>query len=725
MNSLMISLTWCWCQVFLVATVAIGLSRLTMRRNAAVSAAIAWSGVVATLMLTLFVPISISRWMPRLAAVQRNHFGALLSPPEAALSKAGVHSSPTDVEESSANKFINGLSLLQAFVRAPEQNESTVAKQPSLAPALLGALAVASGLSLFRLAVGAWAVHQVRRGSRPLDDQRVAEVLNDFGSYFATCSRPSVRETNALTSAAVVGWWRPAIVLPSSWRHWSAAELKAVLAHEWAHIVRRDLLSRLVAALTVALQCLQPLVYWLRRQLLLTQELAADELAAAAIGSRAEYLRALAQLALRQDRRPCASPTETLLPVFSGFLMRRIEMLRATDCSWRGGPRKAVQWSAIGLLIAIALGTTALRGLAEPPVSKDDDAPRVASASKIVPKPVAQPNDARTEDPTLFQHKPFDIASLAMGKRGAIVVRLGEILKQPRFADVVRKQNTTLVELLNTFFPEVERTTLSLEDIDWIAGDFLLSARFVPEKHAENPHEVMFGTGCVFVRWNKDVSDIFHSLRKLPDAAEKKHGEIEYVELPLVPAIGPGAKPCIAFLDGHTLVWGGGESVLTKRLDKRGAPAEAQPWHTAWNRVDGGLVTIVAAEPEFKNPSGATLDESARLTEELFAKAPMLALGADWHGETDGLLALKFQLPFATEVDANFMRGQIEHMFEMGLREVMEEAEKATDTKAKRDEEIRVAFLKQARTEIRKTADGCLLEIYIAGPLDVESLLKD
>src|SRR5207237_7510666 len=128
----------------------------------------------------------------------------------------------------------------------------------------------------------------------------------------------------------------------------------------------RDSCARLVAGLAVALQCFHPLVYWLRRQLILAQELAADELAAGAVGNRADYLRALAQLALRQDGRRRMSPAESLLPVFSGFLIRRIEMLRAKDCSVRGGPRRLVQWSAIGLLIAIAASTTALRGLAEP-----------------------------------------------------------------------------------------------------------------------------------------------------------------------------------------------------------------------------------------------------------------------------------------------------------------------------------------------------------------------
>ena len=69
----------------------------------------------------------------------------------------------------------------------------------------------------------------------------------------------------------------------------------------------------------VALQCAQPLVYWLRRQLILVQELAADESAAIAVGGHSEYLRALSRFAPygrmlgpSMDRWPCSCPV--LLP---------------------------------------------------------------------------------------------------------------------------------------------------------------------------------------------------------------------------------------------------------------------------------------------------------------------------------------------------------------------------------------------------------------------------
>ena len=150
---------------------------------------------------------------------------------------------------------------------------------------------------------------------------------------------PQVRETSDLDSAAVVGWWRPTVMLPAGWREWSPAELKAVLAHELAHIARHDALWRLVAAFTVALHWGQPLMHWLRRQLLLAQELAADELAAAAMGSKREYLQALAKLALRQDSRLSGNAAGGALAGFFWFPFK--ENCHATSKGWLDAPQLA------------------------------------------------------------------------------------------------------------------------------------------------------------------------------------------------------------------------------------------------------------------------------------------------------------------------------------------------------------------------------------------------
>src|SRR4029077_4556473 len=113
-----------------------------------------------------------------------------------------------------------------------------------------------------------------------------------------------VCETAALRSAATIGWRRPVLLLPSDWRTWTETERRVVLAHELAHVARRDYVTSVVARLDTSIHFYQPLVLWLARQLRIQQELAADSHAAAIAGGRQTYLTTLAQMALRADEKP-------------------------------------------------------------------------------------------------------------------------------------------------------------------------------------------------------------------------------------------------------------------------------------------------------------------------------------------------------------------------------------------------------------------------------------
>ena len=78
-----------------------------------------------------------------------------------------------------------------------------------------------------------------------------------------------------------VGWRRPAVVLPSSWREWPRAELDAVLAHEREHLHRRDPLVQWLAALNRCIFWFHPLAWWLERRLAMLAEEACDAAAVA------------------------------------------------------------------------------------------------------------------------------------------------------------------------------------------------------------------------------------------------------------------------------------------------------------------------------------------------------------------------------------------------------------------------------------------------------------
>jgi uncharacterized protein (TIGR03435 family) len=73
-----------------------------------------------------------------------------------------------------------------------------------------------------------------------------------------------------------VGWLCPAIILPLGWREWTRGRLDAVLAHERAHVRRRDPLVQWLALLNRAVFWFHPLAWWLERRLASLAEEACD-----------------------------------------------------------------------------------------------------------------------------------------------------------------------------------------------------------------------------------------------------------------------------------------------------------------------------------------------------------------------------------------------------------------------------------------------------------------
>lgn len=107
----------------------------------------------------------------------------------------------------------------------------------------------------------------------------------------------SVLESASIAVPMTNGWVAPRILLPAAWRAWDLAKLHAVLAHEQAHIQRRDWPIALFARLNKALFWFHPLAWWLERHLAALAEQACDDAAIAHTGDRHRYAQALVEIA--------------------------------------------------------------------------------------------------------------------------------------------------------------------------------------------------------------------------------------------------------------------------------------------------------------------------------------------------------------------------------------------------------------------------------------------
>jgi HEAT repeat protein len=96
---------------------------------------------------------------------------------------------------------------------------------------------------------------------------------------------------------AVVGWMKPVILIPAGLiTGLTASQLEYLIAHEIAHIRRRDYLVNLVQTAIETLLFYHPAVWWTSRQIRLERENCCDDLAVCACGDVIGYARALAEL---------------------------------------------------------------------------------------------------------------------------------------------------------------------------------------------------------------------------------------------------------------------------------------------------------------------------------------------------------------------------------------------------------------------------------------------
>jgi beta-lactamase regulating signal transducer with metallopeptidase domain len=127
---------------------------------------------------------------------------------------------------------------------------------------------------------------------------RLREALR-ISAPVRLCQSALVRVPTAL------GWLRPVVLVPAgALVGLSASQLELILAHELAHIRRRDYLVNLLQTAVETLLFYHPAVWWVSGRMRIERELCCDDLAVAACGNPVGYARALADLESLGTRPP-------------------------------------------------------------------------------------------------------------------------------------------------------------------------------------------------------------------------------------------------------------------------------------------------------------------------------------------------------------------------------------------------------------------------------------
>jgi len=573
---------WCALQVTLVALAARVLTLPAMRRTVATGSHLAVVALAAIILLTAlaFCPLpDYWSWHGSLSqesdAVRQSsgHARDIATTPtretEAGMEPGSLQS--TGVTDTATAVGFRRLSeLISSMRRAASSAASGRSRWPFCLAVLI---AVGTSLCLVRLLLGLKAVHDLRHRSHALDDAALQDLLQSLRTAMRCSASVTVRESSDLTTAATVGWLRPTLLLPLDWRGWSAAELRAVLAHELAHVKRRDYAAGVLAHVGLALHCYHPLVHWLVRHLYLQQELAADMLGAQFAGGRRTYLTALAQLALRQEGAPPSWPARSFLPVH-GTLMRRIQMLRGKEALGNAGWLRARRWLTVAMLVGVALGSSALRGPAQVVGDQRPDAKPEANGS-VAPRHLPPPG-----------RQPFDCRYIGDEAVGMVALRPAAILAYPSMQPHAQAVNLAVQEvLMETGIRDPQQLGLEVADLEEVVAG--LRAITNPSAPKGSQHGLYFAAGMIHTIKPHDWVQMLEArIGKL-----EKHTYQKRDYYTCVPAAKQFPRLCVFCPDDRTLVCEAEQS-MRRMLEHGSETRPARAWDRGWAQVEGGLFAV-------------------------------------------------------------------------------------------------------------------------------------
>ena len=241
---------------------------------------------------------------------------------------------------------------------------------------------------LFWIALGAARLHRLRRRA----EARPAAGFDDLQAAIGT--RAQILWTSDVRHPVTFGVGDPVILLPDALRSADAAAQRAVLAHELAHVRRRDWLWVIGEEIVRSVFWFHPAVWWLVSRVQLARETVVDEMSILATNARRTYLDTLLAFA---DDTGLVSP-----PAFSArrHLFYRVMLLS------KEGDMSSLRIAIASCVLIVVLGAGAWHAVQAFPLYGKGD---VTQAAQQPPR-----------DPTVQKAPPRDALSVVELHRQAV-----------------------------------------------------------------------------------------------------------------------------------------------------------------------------------------------------------------------------------------------------------------------------------------------------------------
>jgi beta-lactamase regulating signal transducer with metallopeptidase domain len=152
-------------------------------------------------------------------------------------------------------------------------------------------------LMFARMFLSVSATRRLRRDAQPLTETESLDMIGRRARQFGLRQVPVVAYCSRVAVPALVGLWRPMILLPTVLATGlTPAQLELVIVHELAHIRRWDNAWLLAQRVTESILFFHPAVWYVSRRLSIERELCCDEMVVAMV-ARSDYADSLLRVA--------------------------------------------------------------------------------------------------------------------------------------------------------------------------------------------------------------------------------------------------------------------------------------------------------------------------------------------------------------------------------------------------------------------------------------------
>jgi uncharacterized protein (TIGR03435 family) len=258
------------------------------------------------------------------------------------------------------------------------------APSPLVLPVVVSLWFTGVCLLLARLAGGWWRVRRLQQVARALPVSQWQDAAGRLAQQIGLTRVVRVVDATFVETPLVVGWFEPVVLLPvAALAGLTPQQVRAILAHELAHVRRHDALVNAAQTIAETLLFYHPAVWWLSSRIRIEREHCCDDVALAVSGDPYGYASALAELESWRTTQPALSLAAT-----GGSLLRRVtRMLAPATHEPRSGLAVTL---ALALVMAVGVGTLQLLGARQPAAAPNPSAVNAAAWRMVFDHPTGQ-----------------------------------------------------------------------------------------------------------------------------------------------------------------------------------------------------------------------------------------------------------------------------------------------------------------------------------------------